>query len=351
MKRVSVFIAVAFVAIFVASINTIAEEPEYESPEIQLKFNLKGENDALWPQTKLPNEEPTTKPVTADITWDLGPAGKIGRDPVNVGTWTSNPVEFDLSITINSFDVWWEDTEDENGDDTCEWTITIEHNGEDVSEDTSGCQHGGSELAKGTHSLSTTINLVAGDTIGIDLWFEGWDNIKIYYDNVTYDTGLGITGSHLYLFNGIWKGSMVSIEFAEAWPADWETNLDGGYVMVMGDDGYMADNKMASVRDGNEYSFQGNNSTTIEVTSTVIEWTEITGTGIKIMMDYTTFNHMPGNNTGNGTEGNPPRVTLILERPIALLGDDDGFLGLGMPGFEVMIAIPAIAFAARRTRN
>ena len=148
MKRVSVFIAVAFVAIFVASINTIAEEPEYESPEIQLKFNLKGENDALWPQTKLPNEEPTTKPVTADITWDLGPAGKIGRDPVNVGTWTSNPVEFDLSITINSFDVWWEDTEDENGDDTCEWTITIEHNGNDVSEDTSGCQHDGSELAK-----------------------------------------------------------------------------------------------------------------------------------------------------------------------------------------------------------
>ena len=351
MKRVSVFIAVAFVAIFVASINTIAEEPEYESPEIQLKFNLKGENDALWPQTKLPNEEPTTKPVTADITWDLGPAGKIGRDPVNVGTWTSNPVEFDLSITINSFDVWWEDTEDENGDDTCEWTITIEHNGEDVSEDTSGCQHGGSELAKGTHSLSTTINLVAGDTIGIDLWFEGWDNIKIYYDNVTYDSGLGITGSHLYLFNGIWKGSMVSIEFAEAWPADWETNLDGGYVMVMGDDGYMADNKMASVRDGNEYSFQGNNSTTIEVTSTVIEWTEITGTGIKIMVDYATCEQVPGNNTGNGTEANPPRVTLILERPIALLGDDDGFLGLGIPGFEVMIAIPAIAFVARRFKN
>jgi hypothetical protein len=117
----------------------------------------------------------------------------------------------------------------------------------------------------------------------------------------------------------------------------------------MGDDGYMANNDMASVRDGNEYSFQGNNSTTIDVTSTVIEWTEITGTGIKILMDYTTFNHMPGNNTGNGTMGNPPRVILILEKPIGLLGDDGGFLGL--PGFEMIIAIPAIVFAARRTRN
>ena len=54
MKRVSVFIAVAFVAIFVASINTIAEEPEYENPEIDLKFNLKEENVGLSPQNKLP---------------------------------------------------------------------------------------------------------------------------------------------------------------------------------------------------------------------------------------------------------------------------------------------------------
>ena len=347
MRRVSVFIVVAFAAIFMASISAIAEEPEYENPEINLKFNLK-EDDGLSPQNKLPGELEATKTVTADIDYDVFGI-KIGRNPVHVGTWTSEPVTFDLALNINSFDVWWEDLEDTDG--TCEWTITIQVNDQDISEDTSDCQHNGEELEKGSHNLGTSINLVAGDTIGIDLVFEGWNDIKIHYDNVTYDTGLGITGSHLYLFNGIWKGSMVSIEFAEAWPVDWETNLDGKYVMVMGDDGYMANNDMASVRDGNEYSFQGNNSTTIDVTSTVIEWTEITGTGIKIMMDYTTFNHIPGNNTGNGTEGNPPRVTLILERPIGLLGDDDGFLGLGIPGFEVMIAIPAIAFAARRFKN
>ena len=347
MKRVSVFIAVVFAAIFIASINAISEEPEYENPEIDLKFNLK-EDDGLSPQNKLPGELEATKTVTADIDYDVFGV-KIGRNPVHVGTWTSEPVTFDLALNINSFDVWWEDLEDT--DNTCEWTITIQVNDQDISEDMSDCQHNGEVLEKGSHNLGTSINLVAGDTIGIDLVFEGWDDIKIYYDNVTYDTGLGITGSHLYLFNGIWNGNLVSIEFAEAWPTDWETNLDGRYVMVMGDDGYMADNDMASVRDGNEYSFQGNNSTTIDVTSTVIEWTEITGTGIKIMMDYTTFNHMPGNNTGNGTEGNPPRVTLILEKPIGLLGDDDGFLGLGIPGFEVMIAIPAIAFAARRFKN
>jgi len=349
MRRVSVFIAVAFAAIFVASINTIAEEPEYENPEIDLKFNLKEENEALSPQNKLPGEPEATKTIMGQSDdWIFF---ESGRETVAVGTWTSQPVEFDISISITSFDIWWESMESDNNDD-CYWTIAIQHNDQEVSNDESDCTHGGGEVAKGTHSLSTSIDLVAGDTIGIDLSLTSWEDVKIYFDNVTYDSGLGITGSHLYLFNGIWKGSMVSIEFAEAWPVDWETNLDGKYVMVMGDDGYMADNDMASVRDGNEYSFQGNNSTTIDVTSTVIEWTEITGTGIKIMMDYTTFNHMPGNNTGNNT-GNgtvgPPRVTLILEKPIGLLGDDGGILGL--PGFEMIIAIPAIAFAARRTRN
>jgi hypothetical protein len=343
---VSVFIAVAFAAIFIASINTIAEEPDYESPEIDLKFNLKEENEALSPQNKLPGEPEATKTIMGQSDdWIFF---ESGRETVAVGTWTSQPVEFDISISITSFDIWWESMESDNNDD-CYWTIAIQHNDQEVSNDESDCTHGGGEVAKGTHSLGTSIDLLAGDTIGIDLSLTSWEDVKIYFDNVTYDSGLGITGSHLYLFNGIWKGSMVSIEFAEAWPVDWETNLDGKYVMVMGDDGYMANNDLASVRDGNEYSFQGNNSTTIEVTSTVIEWTEITGTGIKIMMDYTTFNHMPGNNTGNGTEANLPRVTLILEKPIGLLGDDGGILGL--PGFEIMIAIPAIAFAARRFKN
>ena len=346
MRRVSVFIAVAFAAIFIASINTIAEEPDYESPEIDLKFNLKEENEALSPQNKLPGEPEATKTIIAQS--DDWIVIESGRETVAVGTWTSEPVEFDISISITSFDIWWESMESDNNDD-CYWTIAIQHNEQEVSNDESDCTHGGGEVAKGTHSLSTSIDLVAGDTIGIDLSLTSWEDVKIYFDNVTYDSGLGITGSHLYLFNGIWKGSMVSIEFAEAWPVDWETNLDGKYVMVMGDDGYMANNDMASVRDGNEYSFPGNNSTTIDVTSTVIEWTEITGTGIKIMMDYTTFNHIPGNNTGNGTVGNPPRVTLILEKHSFYRGDDGGFLGL--PGFEMIIAIPAIAFAARRFKN
>jgi hypothetical protein len=342
MRRVSIFIVVAFAAIFVASINTIAEEPEYENPEIDLKFNLKEENDALSPQNKLPGEIEATKTVMAQYDDYIG--FRTNRQPVNVGTWTSDPAEFGLSVSINSFDIWWEDTEGQ--DDTCEWTITIELNGGDVSEDISDCQHNGDGVAKATHSLATTVELAAGDTLGINLVYEGWDDIKIYYDNVTYDTGLNINGNHNFFFGGIWKGTEISLEFAEAWPTNWNTNLDGRFIMLMGEEGYMADNKMAEVTEGEEYSITMSNGTA-DITSTIITWTEVEGEEITLMMDYTTFNHMPSNGSGNGTT-KQAIVTLNLVKAKQLL-DDDGVLGL--PGFEMIIAIPAIAFAARRTRN
>ena len=338
-----VFIAVAFTAIFVASINTIAEEPEYENPEIDIKFNLKEENDALSPQNKLPGEIEATKSVQAQYDDYIG--FRTNRQPVNVGTWTSDPVEFGLSVSIGSFDIWWEDTEGQ--DDTCEWTITIELNGEDVSEDISDCQHNGNGVAKATHSLATTVELAAGDTLGINLVYEGWDDIKIYYDNVTYDTGLNINGNHLFLFDGMWKGTEVSLEFAEAWPTNWNTNLDGRFIMLMGDEGYMADNKNAEVIEGSEYSIIMSNGTA-DVTSLIIKWTEVTGNDLKIMMDYTTFDHM-GNTSGNGSVKQPV-VTLKLQKVQGLLGDDGGILGL--PGFEMILTVGVIgAISLLRKRN
>ena len=353
MRWITACLVFAFSALIVASVSVNAEdEPTYENPELQVKFNFKEEGDMLSPQTKLPSEAEATKSVQADVEYDITLVGKVGRNPVNVGTWTSDPVEFDLSISINSFDIWWEDTEEEDGDDSCEWTISIEHNGASVSEDTSDCQHGGVDVAKGTHNLATSIDLLAGDTLGINLQFEGWDDIKIYYDNVTYDTGLNVQGSHLFFFGAMWKSSEVSVEFAEAWPVNWDTNLDGGYVMLMGDEGYMADNSKAEVTEGNEYSITMSNGTA-DVTSSIITWTEVTGIGISLMMDYTTFDHMPptGNGSGNGTNGTGKQalVTVKLVEPISLLGDEGGLLGL--PGFEVIIAVPALAFVARRFRN
>ena len=344
MRQVSAFIAIAFAAIFLLSFSAAAEEPEYENPDLELKFNFKGEGDMISPQTKLPGEVETTKTVTAQSeNWVVI---ESGRETVVVGTWTSEAVGFDLSVAINSFDIWWESMESDSNDD-CYWTIEIQQNDQQLTEVESDCTHGGGEVAKGEHSLSTNIDLVTGDTFGIKLSLTSWEDVKIYYDNVTYDTGLNVVGGHVLFFGGAWVGSEVNVEFAEAWPVNWDTNLDGGFVMVMGADGYMADNSKAEVSEGSEYTITLPNGSA-DITSTIITWTEVTGVGIKLMMDYTTFDHMPGNNSANGT-AKPALVTLTLEKAVGVLGDDGGLLGL--PGFEIAIAIPAIAFVARKFRN
>ena len=344
MRQVSAFIAIAFAAIFLLSFSAAAEEPEYENPDLELKFNFKGEGDIISPQTKLPGEVETTKTVTAQSeNWVVI---ESGRETVVVGTWTSEAVGFDLSVAINSFDIWWESMESDSNDD-CYWTIEIQQNDQQLTEVESDCTHGGGEVAKGEHSLSTNIDLVTGDTFGIKLSLTSWEDVKIYYDNVTYDTGLNVVGGHVLFFGGAWVGSEVNVEFAEAWPVNWDTNLDGGFVMVMGADGYMADNSKAEVSEGSEYTITLPNGSA-DITSTIITWTEVTGVGIKLMMDYTTFDHMAGNSSANGTV-KPALVTLTLEKAVGRLGDDGGLLGL--PGFEIAIAIPAIAFVARKFRN
>jgi len=352
MRWITACLVFAFSALIVASVSVNAEdEPTYENPELQLKFNLKETqnsegNDDLSPQNKLPEDPQATKTVTAQS--DDWIVLESGRETVTVGTWTSEPVDFDISVSITSFDIWWESMESSSNDD-CYWTIAIQHNGQDVSEDESDCTHGGGDVEKGTHSLSTNIDLVAGDTFGIDLSLTSWEDVKVHYDNVTYDTGLNVKGNHLFFFGAMWKGSEINVEFAEAWPTNWDTNLDGGFVMLMGDEGYMADNSMAEVTEGSEYSIALTNGTA-EITSTVITWTEVTGTGISLMMDYTTFDHMPagGNGSANGT-GNQAIVTVNLMKATQLLGDEGGLLGL--PGFGIILAVPALAFVARRFRN
>ena len=337
------------IAIFIVALVSIvqgadAEEPDYQNPEIQLKFNLKEDDESLTQQNKMPEEPEAHSTGSAD--YDQYPLIRANRQPTKVGTWTSLPSEFDLSINIETADIWWVG-KDPDYDADCEWTFYIHHNDEEISDTVQSCSSNGDDLVKETYNVGTTIDLVAGDTFSLELWYEGWEDVDIYHDNVTYDTGLNVRGSHVILFGGIWKGSEVSIEFSEAWPADWNTNLKARYIMLMGSDGYMADNNKADTMEGAEYSLQMTNGT-VDVTSLIIKWTEVTGNDLKIMMDYTTFDHM-GNTSGNGSVKQPV-VTLNLQKVKGLLGDDGGILGL--PGFEMILTVGVIgAISLLRKRN
>jgi len=134
MRWITACLVFAFSALIIASASVNAEdEPTYENPELLLKFNLKETqnsegNDDLSPQNKLPDDPQATKTVNGQSDdWILF---ESGRETVAVGTWTSEPVEFDISVSITSFDIWWESMESDSNDD-CYWTIVIQHNGQD----------------------------------------------------------------------------------------------------------------------------------------------------------------------------------------------------------------------------
>ena len=327
-----------FVGAFLLTPPANAEGAEPYEPELSLHFNMKDDN-ALSPQYKLPDEAETQKNVQADIDWNIGGI-LIGRNPVHVGEWVSDEVAYEQNFTLNTANIWYE--EEDGSGNNCEWTFDVKVNDQSVSEQTVDCQDDHPEVGEETYSLNVELLLVAGDIFSVDLTYEGWEDITIYHDNVTYDTGYSITTTPLTFFDARISGGAVAIEFTEAWPVDWKNNLEGNYVMLMGMEGYMADNDQASVSEGAEHTMA--NGTV--VTGTVITWEQVTGKELTVMLHYTQFDHMGGG--GNGTNGTTtdPLVTLTIVATSVSGSDDDGFLGL--PGFPLLLAVPALVWAARR---
>ena len=327
-------------AIFGSADAEETEEPY--NPELSINFNMKDDDQTLSPETKAPEEEAMVKRVQAEYTQRPIINTRNSEEKV-VGEWASNEVNFAQSITIESVKIWWEEI-DEGYSNDCDWTFTIKINDEDVNDYSFECgdQKSDEEPFPAEYNIGEQMDLSAGDKYSIEIIYEGTENFDLYYDNVTYDTGYGVKSTPLAFFTNARSGSSFSIEFAEAWETNWEANLDSGYAMLMGPEGYMADNTKVAVSDGQEYELNSGNGTDT-VTTTVITWDDVSKDELTLMMDYTVFNHM----SGNGTSKQAILMTGVEAKKV--VDDEEGILGL--PGFEIMIAIPAIAFAARRTRN
>ena len=152
-------------------------------------FFIKGDDETLSIDGKEPGEEHHEKTILAQ--YDQSALFRSNREPVKVGTWTTSPMDFSLNITIKTMSLWWEAQDDEYDPD-CEWTFYIHHNDQQISENTEACQSNGEELVRETYGLGINIDLNNSDTFAIEIWYEGWEDVKLYYDNLTYDSGSGI---------------------------------------------------------------------------------------------------------------------------------------------------------------
>ena len=342
MRRIIVpALALLFVAALLLALPANAEEGEPLEPELVVNFNMKDDDISLSPQNKLPDEPETVKRVNAQYDELL----TIRRDqqPVTVGEWASDPAAYSQEIVIEEANIWWQEIDEGYANGNCEWVFYVKLNDENVDEATHDCgQRSDEEPYRSSYSLGTSLSLEENDVFSVEITYEGTEDVDIYYDNVTYDTGYSVKSKPLSFYGASGSGSTVAIEFTEAWPVDWTTNLKGDYVMLMGADMWMADNNQASVSQGSDHEMA--NGTV--VTGTVITWGQVTGKELEVKLHYTQFDHTGGG--GNGTNGSAsdPLVTLTIISSSLGGGDDEGFLGL--PGFPLLLAVPALAWTARR---
>ena len=332
-----------FVGALLLALPGSAQEGEPLEPELVVSFNMKEDDIALSPQNKLPDEPEAVKRVNADYNEYL--TFRTGSQPVMVGEWASDPAAYSQEIVIEEANIWWQEIDEGYGNGGCEWVFYVKLNDEDVDEATHSCgDRSDEEPYRSSYTLGTSLSLEENDVFSVEITYEGYEDVDIYYDNVTYDTGYSVKSKPLAFYGASGSGGSVAIEFTEVWPADWTTNLKGGYVMLMGADMWMADNNQASVSQGSDHEMA--NGTV--VTGTVITWEQVTGKDLEVKLHYTQFDHMGGG--GNGTNGsaNDPLVTLTIVSSALGGGDDSGLLGL--PGFPLLLAVPALAFAARRRR-
>tara|TARA_B100001142_G_scaffold321568_1_gene368435 strand:- start:68 stop:1342 length:1275 start_codon:yes stop_codon:yes gene_type:complete len=182
MTSLKVYLFAVFTLALFGMGNTIADNGT-ESDEIS---DLEYQNFFMRSDMTLSKDlENSSYQQTVEAQYDVAGGGmfKTNRQPVYVGEWTSFPMDYNLNFTVEDFSILWQSNE--SGDDSCEWLIRIRVNGENVDEEYSDCQHSGSTLKEGQHQLSFELHLNQSHNFSVELWYEGWEDITIFYDEVT----------------------------------------------------------------------------------------------------------------------------------------------------------------------
>ena len=313
-------------------------ENETDNPEYTIHFNMKEDETTLSLQTKGPGEPEAKKDVDADLDYVLPGGGAAGRNPVHVGEWISDKAMYRQIMRIESANLWYDES-GEYEDNDCIWTFEIKINGETVETIERDCQQEHTPGQDGytreeVFSISVDITLEPGDEFSMDLTVETWDDIDLFFDNATYDTGYYVVTNPLTFAGVSRSGETVSMEFIEAWPVSWKDNLRFDYIIVQDEYMEVMDNNAAQVSTG-EGIDMGNGT----VQSTVITWSDIPAdNNVKIHMDYTVFviGEMGG---ANATESMIEFSTAggdIIEQESG--SGEEG----GIPGFGISLVVASV---------
>ena len=248
-----------------------------------IHLNMKEASD-LSPETWGDNTRAAVK-EKPPRSWQSTTPGDLtrGREWKTVGIWTAaNGVDFEIGLGGPvKFNLWWRET-DEGQDDSynanVQYRFRLNVDGGDAafySDEETGEQH---ECAENEpcewNGQVNDINFTSAEKGAIfELEIEYWafSDIEIYYDNVTFNSGVAVNADAIKFGQSNINGQTVSFDFVQAWNTDAEEAVNGNLIRLIVDGvGLNSSLQKAGyplIEDGKDYDLNG---TTI--TSTKITW-------------------------------------------------------------------------------
>jgi len=314
-----------------------------------IHLNMKEMND-LSPETWGDNTREAIK-ENPPRSWENFISGDVGRtrEWKDVGTWTTaNGNVFDLGLGGPvKFNIWWRETDegqDDGYDAQVQYRFRLNIDGQDAAyyTDEGGGDH---ECAQSKpcewNGQVGNINISSAPTGAIlDIEIEYWafSDIEIYYDNVSFNSGVAFGADAIKFGQSGINGQAVSFDFVQAWDTDAEEAVDGNTIRLIVDGVGLNSSLQKSgypiVEDGLDYDLNG---TTI--TSTKITW-YVDDEYAKLDQSVISFSL-----TRRSCDTAPPiefNTVDILAKSSGSGGDGDEGGLLGLPGFNFILVIFAL---------
>lgn len=262
----------------------------------------------------------------------------MNRDWTDIGTWTSNPLAYMMDISGNAEFILWCALTDGRSQNDCMFRFTIKQNGQTIGSIEIQDQTVNEEPTMITASSGiNATNFESNDQISIYLEYNGWDNMDVYYDNMTHNSGVTLNINPLNIYGTSSSTTEISLEFTDSFDIDWISNAMTG--VLVGGQPLEVDPEL---REGQER--QSDNGT---VTTKLLVWTSDVklekGTSIKVGLSY------DGSNVTWETSGTVGQSTIDGGGSVG--GDDDDnnniiFIGAGIGA--VVVVIVAVIFIKKR---
>ena len=353
----SIACVLMFVAMAIFFIPTSTADEALTGGMEHIHLNMKEAND-LSPETwgdstKEAIKENPPRSWTSTTPFD----STRTREWKDVGTWTATDgVNFDIGLGGPvKFNLWWRETDqgqDDSYDAQVQYRFRLNIDGQDAAyySDEGGGSHecAESEPCEWTGDVGN-LNITSaekGATFDIEIEYWAFSDIEIYYDNVTFDSGVAFSSNAIKFGKSKIDGRTVGFDFVQAWDTKVEEAVSGNYISLILSGGEELNNLeqksgYPKVEDGYGYDFNGT-----DVMSTMVTW-YVDDEYAKL--DQVSFSFSLLNKESTQA---PPIIVKVGDLPSSGSGSsEDDSLELPVPGFEILASMLAIIVIALRRRE